>query len=50
LDILVPNVRLNGDSPSVGGVQVLEQTVPWVARDDGVNNVIQLTYWTTDSA
>lgn len=50
LDILVPNVRLNGDSPSVGGVQVLEQTVPWVARDDGTNNVIQLTYWTTDSA
>ena len=49
LDILIPNVRLDGESPSVGGVQVLTQTVPWVARDDGTNNVIQLTYWTTDA-
>lgn len=50
LDVLIPNVRLNGDSPDVAGQQVLTQTVPWVARDDQVNNVIQLTYWTTDSA
>lgn len=50
LDILVPNVRLLGESPSVGGPPVLTQTVPWEARDDGTNNVIQLTYWTTDSA
>lgn len=50
LDILCPNVRLNGDSPSVAGPQILTQTVPWVARDDSVNNVLQLTYWTTDSS
>lgn len=50
LDILVPNVRLNGESPSTPGVQILTQAVPWEARDDGVNNPIQLTYWTTDAA
>lgn len=49
LDLLIPNVRLNGDSPSVEGQQILTQTVPWVARDDGTNNVIQATYWTLDS-
>lgn len=49
LDILVPNVRLLGESPSVAGPPVLTQTVPWEARDDGTNNVIQLTYWTTDA-
>jgi hypothetical protein len=50
VDMLVPNVRLLGDSPSVAGVEMLTQTVPWEARDDLTSNILQVTYWTLDSA
>ena len=50
LTILVPNIRLNGDSPKVGGLDVATQTVTFSGLDDGTNNVIQATYWTVDSA
>lgn len=49
LSILAPNVRLDGESVKVPGPQVLTQTVPWVVLDDGVNNILQATYWTLDS-
>ena len=49
LSILVPNVRLDGDSPSVAGTEVLTQTVPWVGLDDRTNNVVQALYWTLDA-
>jgi hypothetical protein len=48
--ILCPNVRLEGESPSVGGPQVLTQTIPWTALDDRTNNVIQATYYTLDAS
>jgi hypothetical protein len=50
LSILCPNVRLEGESPSVDGPVVLTQTVPWTALDDRTNNVIQATYITLDSS
>ena len=50
LSILIPDIFLDGESPKVGGPAVVEQTLPWVGLDDGVNNVIQATYWTLDSA
>ena len=49
LSILVPNVRLEGESPSVAGTQVLTQTVPWTGLDDRTNNVVQALYWTLDT-
>ena len=49
LSILVPNVRLDGESPSVAGTEILTQTVPWVGLDDRTNNVVQALYWTLDT-
>jgi len=50
LSILCPNVRLEGESPSTAGAEILTQTVPWTALDDRVNNVIQATYITLDAS
>lgn len=49
LSILCANIRLDGDSPSIAGPAVLEQVVPWSAFDDGVDSIIQATYWTLDT-
>lgn len=48
--LMVPLVKLNGAAPKSSGPQVLTQTVPWEGLDDGVNNILQATYWTLDSA
>ena len=50
LSILVPNVRLEGESVQIPGPEVLTQTVPWTGLDDRVNNVIQATYVTLDAS
>lgn len=49
LSILCSNIRLDGESPSVSGPAVLDQTVPWSVYDDATNAIIQATYWTLDS-
>jgi hypothetical protein len=49
-EIMVPDVRLEGESVKIPGPEVLTQTVPWTGLDDGTNNVVQVTYWTLDSA
>jgi Phage tail tube protein len=48
--IMVPNVRLEGESPKIPGPQVLTQTVGFTGLDDGTNNVVQATYWTLDAS
>lgn len=50
LTILVPNIFLDGESPKIGGPEVVQQTIPFTGLDDGTNNVIQALYWTLDSA
>lgn len=50
LNILVPEMFLEGDPPAVGGPQVITQTIPLTGLDDAVNNPIQATYWTLDTA
>lgn len=50
LEFVIPNVRLEGESAKVAGADVITQAIPWTAFDDGVNNVLQATYWTLDSA
>lgn len=50
LSILISDTFLDGESPKVGGPEVITQTVPFTGLDDGTNNVIQATYWTLDSA
>jgi hypothetical protein len=49
LSILIPDVFLDGDSPKVGGPEVVVEALPYTGLDDGVNNVIQATYWTLDT-
>lgn len=48
--LMVPNVRLMDAPVPVTGPQVLTQAIPWKGLDDGVNNILQATYWTLDSA
>lgn len=50
LSFLLSDVFLDDDAVPVSGPQVLMQTIPFTALDDGANNVIQCTYWTLDSA
>ena len=50
LSILIADVFLDGESPKVGGPEVVTQTVPFSYVDDGTNNVIQATYNTLDAA
>jgi Phage tail tube protein len=49
LSFLVPETFIEGDPPKVGGTQVVTQTLNMAGLDDGTNNPIQATYWTTDS-
>jgi hypothetical protein len=50
LSILIPDIFLDGETPKVGGPEVVQQTLPWTGLDDGTNNVIQALYWTLDAA
>lgn len=50
LQILIPNVHLEGETPKVGGPAVITQTVPFTGLDDGTNNPIQATYITLDAS
>ena len=48
--IMVPNVRLEGESVKIPGPQVLTQAIGFTGLDDGTNNVVQATYWTLDAS
>jgi tail tube protein len=48
--IMVPNIRLEGESPKIPGPAVLTQTIPFTGLDDRVNNVCQITYNTLDAS
>lgn len=50
LDILVSNIKLDGESPKVGGPEIVQQSVAFTGLDDEVNNQIQAQYFTLDSA
>lgn len=49
LGLLCSQIYLDGESPKVPGPGLLTQTIPWDVTDDGVNNILQATYWTLDS-
>lgn len=49
LTVIVPNVRLEGESAKVGGPAVINQTVPWTGLDDQATTQIQFIYQSTDS-
>lgn len=49
LDILIPAIKLDGESPKIPGPAVITQSVNFTGLDDEVNNPIQFTYTTKDS-
>jgi hypothetical protein len=49
LDIIIPNIRLDGESPKVGGPAIVTQGVSFTGLDDETNAQIQITYQTLDT-
>jgi hypothetical protein len=49
LNLLMSNIRLEGESPKIPGPQVLTQTIPFTVLDNGTDNTLQATYWTLDT-
>lgn len=50
LDIIIPNVKFDGESPKVSGPDVVTQSVPFTGYDDETTTPIQITYQSEDSA
>jgi hypothetical protein len=50
LDIIIPRLYLDGESPKVAGPDVVKQTCGFTALDDQINPVVQIGYTTTDAA
>jgi hypothetical protein len=48
-DILIPYIKLDGESPAVNGPDIVTQKVNFTGLDDEVNNPIQITYTTLDA-
>lgn len=49
LDILIPNIKLNGDTPAIGGPGVVSTSVAWTGLDDESTTPIQIIYQSSDS-
>lgn len=49
LDILIPNIKLDAESPKVGGPGLVTQAVAFTGLDDETNNQLQITYQTLDT-
>jgi len=43
-------IQIRGNSPGIDGPDVLSQTVPYVAGDDGTNPPLKIEYTSTDTA
>lgn len=50
LNILLPEIFWDTDKLSVGGPQLIDQSLNFTAYDDGSNNQVQITYLTPDSS
>lgn len=50
LDIIIPNVKLEGEAPKIAGPGVVVQNVAWTGLDDQSTTQIQFTYQSTDSS
>lgn len=49
LDIIIPNIKLEGESPKVSGPQVVTQSVNFTGLDDNTTVPIQLIYQSEDT-
>lgn len=49
LDLILPNIKFDGESPKVAGQQVVTQAVPFTVLDDETTVPIQVIYQSEDS-
>lgn len=49
LDIIIPNIKLDGESPKVAGPQVVTQAVSFTGLDDESTTPIQIAYQSEDT-
>jgi tail tube protein len=47
--ILIPNIKLDGESPKVPGPAIITQALAFTGLDDETNNQIQVTYQSLDT-
>jgi hypothetical protein len=50
LDIIIPNIKLDGEPPKINGPAVVTQTIPFTGLDDETTTPIQITYQSEDAA
>lgn len=50
VEITLPAVRFDGDTPNVGGPDVVTHSLPFTVLNDGTNPPVTLVYRTTDTA
>lgn len=50
LDIVIPNIKFDGESPKVAGPQVVTQAATFTGLDDEATMPIQITYQSEDSS
>jgi hypothetical protein len=48
LDIIIPNIKLDGESPKVPGPSVIQQAVSFTGYDDETTTPLQITYQSED--
>jgi hypothetical protein len=48
--VTIPNARYDGDTPNVGGPDVVPQTIPFKALYNGTDSPVTIAYQTTDTA
>jgi hypothetical protein len=46
----LPVVRFDGDTPNVGGTDIIEQSLPFKVLNNGTDEPIEITYRTTDTS
>ena len=50
LDIIIPNVKFDGETPKVSGPKVVDQAMTFTGLDDEATTPIQITYQSEDTA
>lgn len=49
LDVIIPNIKLEGEPPAIGGPGVVNVSIPFTGLDDEATTQIQFTYQSTDA-
>lgn len=50
VEVTLPAVRFDGETPAVGGPEILQQALPWKALNNGTDAPITIVARTTDTA